>query len=313
MRAALLLLLVCLLLNCMAPLSASAQSIALCLEPTSSGLTETVRIELGARGYAVTEGCAEHEARVGVEVPDPLGAFYVWAEAPDGARRTARVEGPFDRADGRVLALAIVSLLEEPAVEPPSVTREAHVEPHAESVSDRLDAPADPAVPAPPAAVDTSEPLEAVESSRIIEPEIGVQLALTGAFSDERGGLGGMVSMHAPLSPWLRFRGELAVDVAPDAFVDGGVAAGFEALISIERERSWLAFGLEGRMQMRVPTTSAYPLHLAFGPGATASYLHAIAEDWSVFARIGGAPIFVAIGEGAPGYRLYAAIGFSFR
>ena len=49
MRAALLLLLVCLLLNCMAPLSASAQSIALCLEPTSSGLTETVRIELGAR------------------------------------------------------------------------------------------------------------------------------------------------------------------------------------------------------------------------------------------------------------------------
>lgn len=301
------------------PVAASAQAaVLLCMPEASAEMREALTVELRARGHEVRAECpGENDSSwvLSLEVQDALADVWVHARGPAGEER-ARVGGPLDTLDARAFALTAASLIDEPVPPPPadtaapmpsdgeeaSATATPIVSPQAQLTA--------PAPPEPSTSTRTGapeEPVELVESSRMLRLAVMIELGLlAGLISHEQWALGGRAGFGAHLAPWVRLRIPFTVSFTSGRTFDMTTGCGLDVVISLSRGESWLELGLAARFAAR---SEGPRLVYAVGPGANVGFFYAFSESWRFFVRAEGMALFDLESSDAPGYGLYLSLG----
>jgi hypothetical protein len=325
MRRALPILLLVSLLGAPALAQERAQrNVRLCMTGASAALRQAFAVELRARGFAVSDGCADAAADgwvVRLDVPDPLGAVWIVATPPVEHERRARVDGPLDTLDEHALALTAASLLEEEVIPPPPATVVgspgvglASPDPAAVVVDGGATDPAatsdDASIASTSGHAVASTPPELVESSRAIGSVFFLELGGTlGLVTHEQGALGAVAGVGLHAAPWLRMRLPLLFQIWPDRFWELGTGLAIDLVISLSRSETWLELGGAFRVAARSTNQgSGWTDELSVGGSAHAGFFYAIDESWRLFARGEGIGLY-GTASGEAGYGLYLTLG----
>lgn len=299
-------------------------NVRLCMTGASITLRQAFAVELRARGFAVSDGCAEAAADgwvVRLDVPDPLGAVWIVATPPVEHERRARVDGPLDTLDEHALALTAASLLEEEVIPPPPVPVVdspaiglASPDPAAvvsdAGATESAEASDHASIAATPGQVVASTPPELVESSRAIGSTFSFELGGTlGLVTHEQGAFGAVAGFGLHAAPWLRLRLPLLFQIWPDRFWEIGTGLAIDFVISLSRSETWLELGAAARATargtyQRMDWSSEYFL----GGGAHVGFFYAIDESWRLFVRGEGVGLY-GTSSGEAGYGLYLTLG----
>jgi hypothetical protein len=283
-------------------------------EAATREMRDAMAVEIRARGHDVIMDCAPSEPRplwtFSFEVEDALADVWVRATSASGEERRARIGGPLDTLDERAVALTAASLLEEETVLPEPSN---HTEPVLESIPSTplVTTPSEPESSSSEAAPNAEEPIELVESDRALSIVAMLEFGVVAGFvSGENGTIGGRVGVGLHFSPWMRWRILGAFSVAPDRGSDLQLGMGFDFVISLVREESWLELGVAARYASQYGMETTGSMFWGLGPGLNAAFFYALSDTWRVFVRGEGMALF-GLNGGDPQYGFYLSSGFA--